>query len=171
MARLFFALWPEEEARQELGQLARDLSLVVDGKPVPPEKIHLTLAFLGEVAADRMDDAVAAAAAIRAAPFALELDRVGAFRSARVAWAGASSPAPQLIALQGQLAANLGARGFVLEERDFAPHLTLARRIRKGLPVASIPPIVTQARSFALVRSETGTGRYSTLEGWPLAGG
>ena len=165
--RLFFALWPDEDARDALAALARDVALVADGKPTPPGKIHLTLAFLGEVA-HRRSEAVAAAREVRGAPFALKLDRVGSFRRAKVAWAGASAAPRALIDLQEALAERLAARGFVLEERDFAPHLTLARRIAKALPFASIPAIAMRASALALVASETRTGRYTTLETWPF---
>jgi 2'-5' RNA ligase len=170
MARLFFALWPDAAARLQLADLARDVALVTEGKPVPGEKIHLTLAFLGEIAGDRQAEVMLAAEETHAAAFRLELDRVGSFRRARVAWAGRSDPPAPLLELQSALAANLASRGFALEERPFAPHLTLARKIAKPLPPASIPALGMEATHFALVRSEAGTGRYTTLESWPLRG-
>jgi 2'-5' RNA ligase len=168
MSRLFFALWPDEAARQALGTLARDVALVAEGKPVPGEKIHLTLAFIGEVAADREPEVKRAAQDLRGEAFTLGLDRVGSFRRARVAWAGTSTAPQPLLDLQEELAAKLAERGFELEEREFAPHLTLARKIARPVPAASIPAIAMQARALALVRSEAGTGRYTTLESWPL---
>jgi RNA 2',3'-cyclic 3'-phosphodiesterase len=169
MARLFFALWPDEDARRALGALAHDVARVAGGKPAPPEKIHLTLAFLGEIPAERCPELIGAAREIRGAPFTLKLDRVGSFRRARVAWAGTSEAPRALVDLQAALAARLASRGFGLEEREFAPHLTLARRIERSLPPASIAPIAMRATALALVASETGTGRYTTLDTWPLA--
>ena len=168
MARLFFALWPDEAARQKLAALAHDVALVAQGKPVPGEKIHLTLAFLGEVGSDLQAQAMRAGEETRGVAFDLALDRVGSFRRARVAWAGCSNPTAPLVELQATLAANLASRGFALEERDFTPHLTLARKIAKPLPPASIPPIGVEATDLALVLSEAGTGRYTSLESWPL---
>jgi 2'-5' RNA ligase len=167
MARLFFAVWPDAAAAAALAVLARQLAGVCGGRPVPAEKLHITLAFLGEVDADRTADLLGCAAA-RARPFRVELDRVGAFRRAGVAWAGPSMPAPELVALQEALAACLGAKGFALEEREFNPHLTLVRRIERKTPVASISPIAWNADAFTLVRSETGIGRYTVVERWPL---
>jgi 2'-5' RNA ligase len=168
MDRLFFALWPDEAARQALEALSREVALVTQASPVPAAKIHLTLAFLGEVAADRLPEALGAARQTRGAPFTLALDRVGSFRRARVAWAGtAVAPAP-LMELQRALAAHLAARGFSLEAREFAPHVTLARKIARALPAAAMPPIAMRVGELALVRSEAGTGRYTTLETWPL---
>ena len=167
MGRLFFAVWPDAEAAAALVAHARELAEACGGRPVTAAMLHLTLAFLGEVDADRMTDLVGCAG-FRARQFRLELDRVGAFRRARVAWAGPSTPPPGLFALQEKLAARLGAGGFALEEREFNPHLTLVRRIERNLPVASIAPVAWNADALTLVRSETGTGRYTIVERWPL---
>lgn len=164
MARLFFALWPDPQAAAQLARLSAEVALVAEGKPVPAAKIHLTLAFLGEVPDERRAAAVAAASGVRFAPLEVRLDCVGSFRAAQVAWAGSLAPDPALVALQATLARNLAAAGFALEERAFTPHLTLARRTRRRLPRATIPAIAWQADAFALVRSAPGTGEYSNLE-------
>jgi len=167
MARLFFAVWPDAAAAAALSALGRQLVDACGGRPVAAAKLHLTLAFLGEVEAERTAD-LAGCAGFRARRFRLELDRVGGFRRARVAWAGPSIPPPELVALQEKLAARLGASGFALEEREFNPHLTLVRRIERSLAGASIAPIAWDADALTLVRSETGTGRYVVVERWPL---
>ena len=166
MARLFFALWPDAAAADALARLARDLGPRVGGKPVPATKIHLTLAFLGEVA----ERAGAAAVPVAGRAFVISVDCVGAFRGARVAWAGIAQPPAALVDLQSRLAAQLRAAGFELEDRPFVPHLTLARRIAAPLPRVAIAPIGWQAREVALMRSEAGTGRYTRLETWELPG-
>jgi len=166
--RLFFAVWPDEAAARALEALALALANMTGGKPVPREKIHLTLAFLGEVAGDRVEDASAAGAQVRGAPFRLRLDQVGSFRRAGVAWAGCRNAPARLASLQSDLAASLGAHGFTLEERAFAPHITLARRIRKSVPNALTEAIAWRVRDVTLVRSETGTGRYAVMQRWPL---
>jgi 2'-5' RNA ligase len=168
MARLFFAIWPDEPAARALAEAGEALAALAGGKPVPAAKIHLTLAFLGEVADERAEDARAAAQALRGRPFAMTLDRVGSFRAARVAWAGAARTSRQLGEIQESLAAALRARGFGLEERPFVAHATLARRIATAVPVAPMPPITWHADAMTLVRSETGTGRYAILERWVL---
>ena len=167
MPRLFFALWPDTAAAEALGQLARDLAPRVGGKPVPQSKIHLTLAFLGEVAAGR---AGAAAVPVEGRAFAISVDCVGAFRGARVAWAGIAAPPAALIDLQSRLAGQLRARGFELEDRAFVPHLTLARRIASPLPRQAIAPVGWRVREVALMQSEAGTGRYTRLDAWELPG-
>jgi len=169
MARLFFALWPDAAAAAALARLAQEVVRVAGGRPVPPEKLHLTLAFLGEVDESRMP-LLPDCARLRAAGFRLELDRVGSFRRARVAWAGASAPPRELLGTQAMLAGRLAAAAFSLDEREYTPHLTLARRIERPIPPAAIPPVAWNADALTLVRSESGTGRYSVLERWPLGG-
>jgi 2'-5' RNA ligase len=164
MARLFFAAWPDPAGVARLEKLAAELAIVSDGKPVPRQKAHLTLVFLGEVSAERAQAATEVAKDVRFAPFALTLDCVGSFRGARVAWAGSLAPQVELARLQADLAGRLAKRGFVLEDRPFAPHATLARRIRKEVPRARIDPIAWTIDTFTLVRSETGTGRYEVME-------
>ena len=46
--RLFFALWPPPDTAQALANWAEEVARDVGGKPVAAEKIHLTLAFLGD---------------------------------------------------------------------------------------------------------------------------
>lgn len=164
MARLFFAVWPDAGAAARLAALAGEVAIVCGGKPVPAGKIHLTLAFLGETAPDRALEAVEVARAVRFAPLGLVLDSVGSFRAARVAWAGSLAPQIGLEALQADLAARLRAAGFALEDRPFATHVTLSRRVLRAVPRARIDPIAWTVDAFTLVRSETGTGRYEVVE-------
>ena len=169
MARLFLAIWPDAAAGAALGRLAQDVALAAHGKAVEGAKIHLTLVFLGEVARERGEAITAAARrAARHGRFTLTLDRVGSFRRSRVAWAGASLEPPALLELQAGLESELRASGFALEERPYRPHLTLVRKSGHALPVAAIEPIEVRCDAIALVLSEAGTGRYVTLESWPL---
>ena len=166
--RLFFAVWPDEAAARALEVLGLALADVAGGRPVPREKIHLTLAFLGEVANGRVAQAVSAGAEAHARGFRLRLDEVGSFRRAGVGWAGCRETPPELAALQSSLAKALGARGFSLDERGFTPHVTLVRRIANTVPRAPTEPIAWHADAMTLVRSESGSGRYVVMENWPL---
>jgi 2'-5' RNA ligase len=168
MARLFFALWPDEDAAEHLSALSQSVAAQVEGRPVPRGRIHLTLAFLGELAPARAEEAMRAAESARSRAFEMILDQVGSFRAARVAWAGCSRAAPGLKALQTRLAKALRSRDFALEERPFAAHVTLARKISRAPARASMPPIVWQAREYTLVRSEAGTGSYTVIKTWRL---
>ena len=166
--RLFLALWPGEQVRDALAEVAASLARLASGTAVPAEKIHLTLAFLGEVAPQRLAAIREAAAAAQVAPFEWVLDGVGSFHNARVAWAGPSELPAGLTRLQAELDRGLRARGFALDERPFAAHVTLARKISLDVARAPMPPIRWRASEYVLARSEAATGRYSVLESWSL---
>jgi 2'-5' RNA ligase len=166
MTRLFFALWPDEAAAAKLASLAGGLAGRSKGKAVPVEKIHLTLAFLGSVADERVADLLAVR--VDAASFTMRLDCAGAFPKVGVAWAGAESPPPELLALQSKLMRKLARLGFGLEERAYVPHVTLVRKVRGPIARAGIEAIEWPVGEVALVRSDTGTGRYTRISGWHL---
>ena len=166
--RLFFALWPDAPAAAALAQLARELAAASGGKAVPAAKIHLTLAFLGDVDEQRLALAMQAPSDLACAAFAMQLDEVGSFRGARVAWAGCREPGRGLIELQAGLSRRLAERGFAPDERPYKPHVTLARKIGRPVAPAPIAQIQWRAREIALVRTELGKGTYTTLAGWNL---
>ena len=164
--RLFFALWPDAAATAALADVAAELAQLTGGKAVAAAKIHLTLAFLGEVEESRLAQALAAGAGVRCPAFDVALDQVGSFRGARVAWAGCSRPPAELVELQSALAGELVRRGFALDDRPYAAHVTLARKVARALARKSTTPIGWRARALSLVRSEKGS--YANLAEWSL---
>jgi 2'-5' RNA ligase len=98
---------------------------------VRPDHLHVTLAFIGEVAEPRAAAIIEAwAEPLPAAPFDLEFWAAGVFpaRGApRVLWLGITSGVEQAGVVQQLAAARLEAIGIVLEEKPFHPHVTLAR--------------------------------------------
>lgn len=92
-----------------------------------PEKLHVTLAFLGEVADPT--PVREALASVCAPSFRLTVRSVGFFgrrRAARILWAGLDPSAP-LAALKAAVDAALVPLGFEPEARPFHAHVTLAR--------------------------------------------
>jgi 2'-5' RNA ligase len=177
--RVFFALSPDADVRDRLAALARATSERVHGRAPPPENLHLTLVFVGEVPSGEVEGlrACGRAAAGTASPFALTLDRIGAFHRQGIAWAGASSPPAALDQLAAELGSRLAARGFKLERRAFRAHVTLARqcRMRAGDPIRDgqlLPMSITwNVERMTLMSSERASGppRYRELAGWALA--
>jgi 2'-5' RNA ligase len=135
---------------------------------VPAAKVHLTLAFLGDVGDDRLEAIRSAASRLRCKAFDVTLDQAGCFRGARVAWIGSRKPARGLIELHEALAGELAACGFPPDERPYTPHATVARKISRQVERRAIAPIEWRARELSLVRSEPGKGSYETLAGWSL---
>ena len=132
--RLFVAADLPAELRARLAALQHDLrGLRSEVRWVGPEAIHLTFAFLGEVAADRIaavQGALGAAADEAPAPFRLHATGVGAFPDRgplRVVWVGIEGDRAAAARLRRVLEQHLASCGFVPEEREFRPHLTLGR--------------------------------------------
>jgi 2'-5' RNA ligase len=73
--RLFFALWPSPAAAERLASAATDAAARLGGRPTRLETLHLTLAFLGEVADERVPGLLALATNLPAAPFELRIDQ------------------------------------------------------------------------------------------------
>ena len=133
------------------------------------ENLHLTLAFLGEqpeASLPALRNAMTASAA-QAAPFTLRFDRQGRFRreGGDIFWL-APADCPVLMRLRERLAAELGARGFRLEERRFSPHLTLARQVRPGVRPGPLfdAPLPCRVRAMSLMLSERPGGRLTYTE-------
>ncbi len=195
--RLFVALEPSAGGIAELDAAVAPLRVRwPELRWVGPDRWHVTLAFLGEVAEDRLDDLCVRLerAAARHGVQTLRIGRGGAFPSvgkARVLISHIEPPEPEpsrpgLTGLTGVagLAASVsaGARRAGApppdEGRRYRPHLTLARSrqpcdlgelVRALGAFAGQPWIATRVH---LISSHTGPApRYDTLGTWPLKTG
>lgn len=168
--RLFFALWPDDELRGELHHLARKVARVGGGKPMAPENLHITLAFLGSISADARLCVENLASSLQVAPFSLTLDQVGYWPRPRVIWFGASETPMPLRQLAQGLNAGLANCGLTPEARPFAAHLTVMRKASRGPDQGDIAPLVWPVDSFVLVQSLTlpEGAQYRVLRHWPL---
>ncbi|MHC5021506.1 MAG: RNA 2',3'-cyclic phosphodiesterase, partial [Planctomycetota bacterium] len=101
-----------------------------------PSRLHMTLAFLGEVAESRIPEIVAALemAAAGHGPVRVAVGAPGAFPSLqrpRVLWFGVPDADGAVGALAESVHAELEAIGLPRERRPFRPHVTFAR-VRSG---------------------------------------
>ena len=132
--RSFIAIELPDELKSELVKLESRLKSVDQPfvKWVDPYSIHLTLKFLGNVAADRIVEITEAMeeATQGISPFHLQLKELGVFpnpRRVQVVWVGLSGEIDKLTRLQQRIESSLAPLGFTPESRKFVPHLTLAR--------------------------------------------
>jgi 2'-5' RNA ligase len=169
--RLFFALWPDAATRRTLDSLAREVAVETVGRAVAADNLHLTLAFLGEHPAAIVPELCSSVAAIEVLPFRLSLDDVGCWRKTGIAWLAASKRTAQLQELRQHVTKALATLQIVIDERRFAPHVTLARRCESVIVRQLTPPIEWQVGSFALVASTLDPRgvRYEVLQNFALA--
>ena len=128
--RVFFALKPSPTVEEVLANMANTSASRFGGKPTRQETIHLTLAFLGEVAAERVTDLIEVARTVRAVPFDIGIDCLGYWRHNQLLWAGFSTTQRPLLVLAGVLRTALGEAEFlpIRDIGNFTPHVTLVRK-------------------------------------------
>jgi 2'-5' RNA ligase len=165
--RVFFALWPDDATRAAIARATREAVRVGRGRPIAKDRLHLTVAFLGELTGAGL--AVARQAPpIAVGAFELALDALGVWPESKILWLAPSEPPQALGDLEARLWEALVERGFRAEDRIYRPHVTLARRSRAV--DAPVEPVRWSVRELALVESFP-AGRnvhYEVLERWPL---
>ena len=168
--RLFVALEIPSAVRENLAALIGELraadALASRNKArwVRAENLHVTLKFIGNVDAGKLDAIRAALAEVRCdAPVELRFRGLGFFpnnRRPRVLWAGVED-SPNLAELAGEIDARLTKLGIPRETRDFAAHLTLARFDPPGISeTLRAAAQKNAAREFGSVR----TGEFHLFE-------
>ncbi len=131
--RTFIAIALPESVLEAMGQAQETLRRLGHGiRWVRKEGIHLTLKFLGDVDADRVENIHMAIerASKGTSPFVLAGEGIGVFPDfgrPRVIWIGLSGDLQVLFALQANLESQLKGLGFQKEKRPFKGHLTLGR--------------------------------------------
>lgn len=132
--------------------------------------LHLTLRFLGPLDPEALARVEAAADSVTGlSPVPLCIDRLGHFPRSGVLWAGPSVPGAGLLGLVARLEEALSARGFMLEERPFRAHITLARKVWRPPRLTWGPPIPWLARDLVLaVGQEGAVPRYRVRRSWIL---
>lgn len=167
---MFFALALARGLRDEVGDLARRVATQCSGRPVPGDDLHLTLAFIGAVERTRLPALMAAGSTVRGDAMTIDLDRLGGFRRAAVAWVGPSAPVPALPVLAADVFRALGEAGIGFDARAFHPHVTIARHCRIAPEAVAVGPWRWRVDRFVLFESPVGIdgSRYRALASWPL---
>ncbi|MFF2547382.1 RNA 2',3'-cyclic phosphodiesterase [Kitasatospora sp. NPDC058063] len=191
--RLFVAVLPPVEALQGLLDAVAPLRELPGAERLRwtgVEGWHLTLAFLGEVPAERLPELAAGLAAVAEVHPVHRLRIAGAGRFGdRVLWAGVEGQAWALRRLADAVTAATAEVTGATDDYAFHPHLTLARagssrghrRAVQRVAAAELDGLVAaladyrgpewDATGLHLVRSDPGGGsvHYESLYTWPLA--
>lgn len=135
---------------------------------IPPENMHLTLKFLGDIVsgdAEKIGEALGEAAR-NDGPIRLAAGGLGGFpgiKKPRVIWCGLKGDTEALVRLQSRLDALLSAFGFPKGKRVFQGHLTLGR-VKGGIDpkkmldavkeIGTLDPVEFTADTITLFRSD-----------------
>lgn len=172
--RLFIAVNFDAETRRNILAVQERLQAIGRGNFSLPENLHLTLAFLGEVAPERTAAVRLAMERTVVPPAKLIFDRTGFFRreGGDLWWIGCAEN-PVLAGLHAHLCTQLSDQGFALEHRRFSPHITLARAVRtRQRPDGEAllgTPFSTGIRTVSLMLSERVGGTLTYTEQFSVA--
>jgi 2'-5' RNA ligase len=159
--RLFVAVDPPPAVRERLrAAMATVRPLAPRARWVDADKHHLTLAFLGDCAADTVPAITAAleGVAARHAPIAARFVGAGTFgERPRVLWVGLGEGAEALAAVYRDLVPALSPLGFAPDHEGLTPHLTLARAGDRG----GDPGLAAAAAQLA--QEDFGAARFGAM--------
>jgi len=176
--RLFFALWPDADTRAQIANAAAALRLAGDAQPVPRENYHVTLAFVGDVAASQLAVLQQIGHRQRAAGCTIRFDAYDYWRDPQVVGAIAREAPAALKDLWTQLQRELSLHQAALNLKhplrrphsSLRTHITLARKVAQAPVLPAMSPFDWNARSFSLVRSDTSGSHsvYTVVDTWRL---
>jgi 2'-5' RNA ligase len=126
--RCFLAVAVPEAVAGRMADLAARLRT---GHPLPPENLHLTLAFLGEQDRPALEELHFALERLRPAPFPIEFGPLGTFGDAPSTVHAEVRMSAPLRALHRAVQGAVFGAGITLDRRRFRPHVTIARLPRR----------------------------------------
>ncbi|MBT2290927.1 RNA 2',3'-cyclic phosphodiesterase [Paenibacillus albidus] len=165
--RLFIAVRLPEELQEGLARECRSLSGKLEfAKWVHPEDLHITLQFLGDTPVSDIPALLQALQekAALCAPFQLAVGAFGTFgvpAAPRVLWAGISGQLDKLNQLQQTVISATLPLGFIPENREYKPHVTLARKYRGN---SSFPAEKLDALRFSALLEASSP----SVKGWTV---
>ncbi|ORU94872.1 MAG: hypothetical protein A6F70_10150 [Cycloclasticus sp. symbiont of Bathymodiolus heckerae] len=169
MKRLFFALWPSEQTREQIDNFNQSLRLGGLRK-VKSANLHITLLFLGNTDAKTGRLLRRMAENISVQLFELTFDQLDFWQKPKILCLTTQRYDAQLTALVKALNHIVEQYGMHTEVRPYKPHITLARKAQKLID-CEVQPIAWQVNSFCLIEScSTPNGVvYQVLKRWHFA--
>ena len=194
--RLFVALEIDVAIRERIARFTGGVrNFAPDARWVKQDSLHVTLKFIGEQPEEKVESIKSGLNTVAASTSEIQFRGYGFFptpKSARVFWVGMEC-GPELGALAAAIDGKMSALDIPREDREFSPHLTLARtgagsgsprRLRNDAPnrvfqhlqaklanLSSVPEFGTMIpHEFFLYQSQLSPkgSRYIKLAGFPL---
>jgi RNA 2',3'-cyclic 3'-phosphodiesterase len=168
--RLFFALWPDGETRKRMAAAAQGLKLDAESALVPPENLHLTLAFIGEVPASQVAALLNIGGSQCAHAFSVRFDQYEYWPRANAVVAAARETPASLEQLWQQIHADLAQHNLALVHQRLRPHITIARKVSQAPVLQAMSAFTWAVDAFSLMHSNTAGARpsYTVVDTWPL---
>ncbi|HDR2889605.1 TPA: RNA 2',3'-cyclic phosphodiesterase [Enterobacter asburiae] len=169
--RLFFAIELPPTIQRQIVRWRANHFPQEAGRPVAAANLHITLAFLGDVSAEKQRALASMAGRISQPGFTLQLDDAGQWLRSCVVWLGTRQPPRGLLQLANMLRAQAARSGCYQSPQPFHPHITL---LRDASHAVAIPPPGFHwsfpVDTFALYESVFAQGRtrYTPVQRWTL---
>lgn len=177
--KLFTGISLDAKTRAACAEIADRLQCSgMRGRLEQPEKLHITLAFLGWVNPQEVEaiERGLHESAACAAPFSITLDSIGAFpheRNPHIVWIGSREVNPGFAGLSAHVRSVYEALGFTFR-KAFVPHVTIARikEHKTHLPIIDVTPMPMKVSRITLFESLPAgrTTRYEVRTEAKLAG-
>ena len=136
MKRIFVVVDISQEARRKVSDYIEELKTEFATDRVgweKPEKLHLTLKFLGDTNKNQLKTIfqIVGEIAERIPPFSLRIAETGVFPQnalkSRILWIDVKDEAGSLVRMNELLEKECAKVGFARENRNYKPHLTIGR--------------------------------------------
>lgn len=168
--RVFFAIFPNKFVQDQLAHQAGILESICGGRKIKSQYIHLTLLFLGNVSAHRIETLQQAMRNISAEKFELSLEEIRCWKQSQIVYIQAKQFPVELFSLVDSLKNILSEAGFSFDKRAYKPHITLIRKATHQARIDLAKPIKWHVNQWSLVQSrQTDHGiDYIPLNQWCL---
>ncbi len=169
--RAFLCLTPAPECALAIEKWAASCWPNISRR-VPAANLHITLAFLGETDRStimRITEMMSEQQMVH--EFSMLFDKVGYWPQPQVLWLGSHQPAGSVAVLAGYCRQIANRAGIRVSNRQFEPHITIARKPSMPPQSALLDPAFDLAfDSVQLCESilDRRGARYVVHEEWPL---
>lgn len=158
--RLFIAIQFTKNFKAGLLDLGQELRKTgLRGSYTAPDKLHLTLCFIGNVPSAQ--PVISALKAVEFNPFELELTELGVFRN--LLWVGTKEN-EELRRLVKDLRSALNHSDINYDKKPFKSHITLVRKMEGAKPTIEVAKTKMRVVGFSLMNSSHVNGRLTYTE-------
>lgn len=167
--KVFFALLPNKNALEAIVLLQKKFKKDT-GRWIVAQNIHLTLCFIGDVDELQLECISKVAEQVEGEKIELKLDVIGQFNKAKILWLGSNDKCRVLKDLNKAIIEKLVHCQLKINGSKFHPHITLARKARRGLLVPEFESIKWCSEYFYLLESVQIPGgvQYKALKQYKL---
>lgn len=131
--RFFIALDIPDNSQKELEEVQQKLKLLIPGANfTDPEKLHLTIAFIGEQSPEFKEKLteIIQTSASGISPFSVTPSYIDGFphlHTANTLWVGVNGEIDELYELRHHIKDGLSSLGLPVDQRRFVPHIAIAK--------------------------------------------